>query len=142
LYWGYNGTFTEVRTIYHSWINPLHHSPLSPFSHSWNSFNRSYFSIYIHVYIIFPPYLSSYILFLYPSPPTSTNLPDKTCFAFLFCFCKKKKKIIIITFMFKIDTGCSLWHFHVCIYYNLNWFTPSIFLLSTLVPFLRWFQQT
>jgi hypothetical protein len=26
-----------------------------PFPHSWNSFNRSYFSIYIHVYTIFAP---------------------------------------------------------------------------------------
>jgi hypothetical protein len=35
----------------------------------------------------------------------------------------------------------SSWHFHVYTYYNPNWFIPSIFLLSTLVPFLRWFQQ-
>jgi hypothetical protein len=31
--------------------------------------------------------------------------------------------------------GVSLWHFHVYIYFNLNWFI-SIFLHSTLVPFL------
>jgi hypothetical protein len=31
--------------------------------------------------------------------------------------------------------------FHVYVYYNLNWFISSIFLLSTLVPFLGWFQQ-
>jgi hypothetical protein len=29
-----------------------------------------------------------------------------------------------------------LWHFRVYMYYNLNWFISSIFLLSTLVPFL------
>jgi hypothetical protein len=27
--------------------------------------------------------------------------------------------------------GVSLWHFHVYMYYNLNWFIPSIFRLST-----------
>jgi hypothetical protein len=44
--------------------------------------------------------------------------------------------------MFKIAIqGVLLWHIHVCMYYNLNWFILSIFLLSTLVPFLRWFQQ-
>jgi hypothetical protein len=36
----------------------------------------------------------------------------------------------------------SMWHFHVNMYYNLNWFTPCIFLLSTLVPFLWWFQHS
>jgi hypothetical protein len=44
--------------------------------------------------------------------------------------------------LFKIAIqGISLWHFHVYMYYNLNWFIPSIFLLSILVPFLWWFQQ-
>jgi hypothetical protein len=33
--------------------------------HSWNSFNRSHFSIYLHVYIVFPPFLPSYTLSLY-----------------------------------------------------------------------------
>jgi hypothetical protein len=35
----------------------------------------------------------------------------------------------------------SLWCFHVYMYYNPSWFIPSIFLLSTLVPFLWWSQQ-
>jgi hypothetical protein len=44
--------------------------------------------------------------------------------------------------LFKIATqGVSLRHFHVYMYYNLNWFISPIFLLSTLVPFLWWFQQ-
>jgi hypothetical protein len=30
LYWGHIVTFTKVLTIYHSWIHPLHHSPLFP----------------------------------------------------------------------------------------------------------------
>jgi hypothetical protein len=33
-----------------------------------------------------------------------------------------------------------LWYFHVHMYYNPNWFV-SIFLHSTLIPFLWWFQQ-
>jgi hypothetical protein len=37
--------------------------------------------------------------------------------------------------------GVSLWHFHIYMYYSLIWFISSIFLLSTLVPVLWWFQQ-
>jgi hypothetical protein len=47
------------------------------------------------MYRIFPPYLPSYTLSLYPLslPPTGANPSDKTCFAFLFSiFVKKKKK--------------------------------------------------
>jgi hypothetical protein len=33
-----------------------------------------------------------------------------------------------------------LWYFHVYMYYNSTWFVSSIFLHSTLVPFLQWFQ--
>jgi hypothetical protein len=36
--------------------------------------------------------------------------------------------------------GVSLWHFHVYMCCNLNWFIPSIFLLSILVLFIWWFQ--
>jgi hypothetical protein len=44
--------------------------------------------------------------------------------------------------LFKIAIhGVSLWHFHVYTYYNWNCFISSIFLLSTLVPVLWWFQQ-
>jgi hypothetical protein len=42
--------------------------------------------------------------------------------------------------MFNIDIEViSMWHFHVYIYYNPNWFI-SVFLFSNLVPFLWWFQ--
>jgi hypothetical protein len=44
--------------------------------------------------------------------------------------------------LFKIVIqGVSLWYFHVYMYYNPNLFISSIFLLSTLVSFLWWFQQ-
>jgi hypothetical protein len=117
-------------------LTPPHHSPLCPLPHYWNSFNRPHFSIYSYVFVVFPPHSPSHTLCWYPPPPVSNNFPD--CFAFLFFFCTKNKK----TFLFKIATqGVSLWQFHVYMYYNLNWFFLSIFLLSTLVPFLWWFQQ-
>jgi hypothetical protein len=63
LYWEYNVTFTNVLTIYHSCIHPpLFFSFILPSLHSWNSFNRSHLSIFMHEYIIFPPYSSSYTL--------------------------------------------------------------------------------
>jgi hypothetical protein len=64
LCWGYIVTFTKILTIYCNWIHPLHHFPLSPLisSHSWNNFNRSHFSIYIHVYTLYAPYSPSYTL--------------------------------------------------------------------------------
>jgi hypothetical protein len=44
--------------------------------------------------------------------------------------------------LFKIAMqGVSLWHFHVYMYYNPNCSICSIFLPSTLVPFLWWFQE-
>jgi hypothetical protein len=37
--------FLQYIEIYHTWIHPLHHSPLSPSPpHSWNSFKRNHFS--------------------------------------------------------------------------------------------------
>jgi hypothetical protein len=49
LNWRYFVALTKVLTIYCSWIHPLRHSPLSllPAFYTWNSFNRSHFSIYI-----------------------------------------------------------------------------------------------
>jgi hypothetical protein len=44
-------------------ILPFPHSP-----YSWNSFNRSHFFIYIHVYTILAPYSSSYSLSSHPPP--------------------------------------------------------------------------
>jgi hypothetical protein len=65
LYWGYIVTFTKVLTIYHSWIYPICHSPLSPAPHSWNSFNRSHFSFCTYGYIILLPYSPSSTLSFY-----------------------------------------------------------------------------
>jgi hypothetical protein len=46
----------KMYQIYHIWIHFLHHSHLSLYPHSWNSFNRHHFYIFIHVYTIFAPY--------------------------------------------------------------------------------------
>jgi hypothetical protein len=74
-------------------------------------------------------------------PSTAAHPPprqDPFCPTVLW-FCKRKKWYLCL---FKITIqGVSLWHFHVYMYYNLNWFISSIFLLSTLVPFLWWFPQ-
>jgi hypothetical protein len=48
--------------------------------------------------------------------------------SFVLKFCKRKKWQFSL---FKIPTQkVSLWHFHVHMYYNLNWSISSIFLLS------------
>jgi hypothetical protein len=78
-------------------------SPCPPFSfislspHSWKSFNRSYFSIYIHVYTVCALYSFFYIL----SPPFPHSHWYQCPRQDLFCppvlqFCKRK----IMTFLF------------------------------------------
>jgi hypothetical protein len=76
LYWASIVPLTKFLTILHSLINSLHLSPLSSLSHSWNSFNRYYFSIYIHVYRIFPPYSPTDPLSLYLPPSHWYPPPD------------------------------------------------------------------
>jgi hypothetical protein len=99
LRWEYLVTFIRVLTIYHNWTPPSIILLYSPSPYSWNSFSRSHFSIYRHEYTIFPLFSPSYTLSLCPPPPTGTNSPDKTYFAFLFLyFCKKNSHFC----MFKI----------------------------------------
>jgi hypothetical protein len=60
-----------------------------------------------YLYCIHPPIALPHLL----SPHTGTNLPDRTCSTLLF------------SDLVKIATqGVYLWHFHVYMYYNLNWF--------------------
>jgi hypothetical protein len=74
-------------------------------------------------------------------PPTGTNFfPQQD----LFCppvpnFVeeKKGKKLHFCLFEIKVATQeVSLWHFHVYMDHNPNWFISSIFLHSTVIPFL------
>jgi hypothetical protein len=84
-----------------------------------------------------PPY-SPPTPFPYTLPPCTGANPQtiRTCFTFLFSVFEKRHFCL-----FKIAIQrVSLWHFHAYMYYNPNWFI-SIFLLSTLVPFIQWFQQ-
>jgi hypothetical protein len=108
----------------------------SPSPHSWNSFNRFHFHRWVHN---IPPHSPSYILFLYPLPAEGyIQPPGRTCFTFLSFVMEKKRHFCLLKISIQ---RVLLWKFHVYMYYNPNWFIPSIFLLSILVLFLWWFQQ-
>jgi hypothetical protein len=68
-------------------------------------------------------------------PPLVPTLHAGTILLSCSLFMKNKKKF------FCLFKGVSLWHLPLYMYYNSNWFILSIFSLSTLVPFLWWFQQ-
>jgi hypothetical protein len=75
--------------IYHTRVHPLHLSPSSLLPHSWNSFNRSHFCLYIYVCTLFALYLPfqpfpNHLPF--PSMPTLLSLPPpgRNCSAFWF----------------------------------------------------------
>jgi hypothetical protein len=87
-------------------------------SHSWNSFNRYHFPIYMHVYTECIQYSPSHALSPSHSSPTGTNPPGRTCFALLFSDFVREKKWHFC--LFKIATqGVSLWHFHVYMHCTL-----------------------
>jgi hypothetical protein len=112
-------------------------SSLPPFEIYFNSF----FSIYIHLYTVFGPYSPSYSLLPHP-PPSHCYQTVSTCLSLLISEFTKERKKKFHFCLFKITTQrITLWHFHVYMYYSLIWFISSIFLLSTLVPFLWLFQQ-
>jgi hypothetical protein len=81
------------------------------------SFNRSHFSIFIHEYIIFPPYLSSFTLSLCPLPSHWNQLPDRTYFTFLhFTF---KKMHVCLKY--------SKFHYGISMYIgNISWNGSSL----------------
>jgi hypothetical protein len=90
----------------------------------------------MHEYVIFPPYSSSFTLSLYFSPPPLVPTPRLHLFYLRGLHFGKQ------WFLFKIALqGDSLWHFCVCTYYNASCFMSSIFVLSTLIPFLWWYHQ-
>jgi hypothetical protein len=83
---------------------------------------------YIHPHTLSPHFL----------PPIGSKYPTENCSTLCSLIFLKKKKWL----SFKIAThGVSLWHFYVYMYYNPDCLIYSIFLLSTLVPSLWWFQQ-
>jgi hypothetical protein len=77
--------------------------------------------------------------FPYLSPFPWTNAPRKGLFCVLW-FYKRKINDIFMCFIQihrKFPCGPSM---YVCMYYSPNCFITSIFLLTTLVPFLWWYQ--
>jgi hypothetical protein len=72
---------------------------------------------------IHPPIPCLYILNLPLEPTTKQDL----FYPPVLQFCKKKKWHFCL---FKIAIqGVDLWHFHVFMYYNSNWFISYVFLL-------------
>jgi hypothetical protein len=127
---GYTVKFTNVLTtyqIYKTWIHPFI-ILLAPSPHCWNSFKLNHF---LHIYVH-----SSWTIFTFPCflhllpPPSGTNTPTQGLFS---DFVNGK-----MTFLFVLGsyTGSFLVTFPCTYEYNSNLFIASIFLLSTLVPFL------
>jgi hypothetical protein len=105
---------------------PLYFIP--PNLHCLNSFNRYHFCMYTVILL----YVHSYNL----SQPGA--LLQTTCSTSVLQFCKRKKCPF---YLFKIVTQeVPLCHFLIYKYYSSIWFTSSIFLICTLVPFLWWFH--
>jgi hypothetical protein len=88
LYLGYIVTFTKVLTIYHSWIHPLHRSPLSPPPIPGIVSAGLIFHFHIWVHNI-PTIFTSYTLSLYPPPLTGANLKTRTVLPSCSLFLKK-----------------------------------------------------
>jgi hypothetical protein len=114
LCWGHNVTVTKVLIIYHSWIQPLHHSPLSPSPPIPGIVSTGLIFPLAneHVCIIFLSCSSSYIFSLYLPPPADWS--PRTCFAFLvsffFFFFKKRRHFCLFNIPIQ---GVLLQHFHV-----------------------------
>jgi hypothetical protein len=91
--------------------------------HSWNSFDRSHFSIFIHEHIIFPLYSPSYTFCLQP-PPTPCTRAYPHAGTVLHSYSLFLKKRYFCLYKIAIQR-VLLWNFHVCMYYN-----PPILLLN------------
>jgi hypothetical protein len=84
---------TKILKIYHSLIDPIHHSLLSPAPSFPGIVLTHHFPIHIHVYTLFA--LCSHSQTLSPPPPIPLvpTSPDRTCSALLFSdFVKEKQQ--------------------------------------------------
>jgi hypothetical protein len=107
VHWVFIVTFTKVLRVYHSLFPSFITILYPPSPHSWNSFSRSHFSIFLCKYIIFSPYSLSYTLSLYPPSPTvinsQTGSVSPSCSLFLkqeIFVCKSYTEIFIMTFLY------------------------------------------
>jgi hypothetical protein len=75
------------------------------------------------VYITFAPYSPTPFTYTLPHPTRTYLIQELFCLPILH-FCDKKCHSYLLTIAIQV---VSLWHFHVRIHYNLNWFIPSIF---------------
>jgi hypothetical protein len=55
---------------------------------------------------------------------------------------RRRRRNDILCFFKTVTQTVFLWHFIVYMHYRLIWSISSIFLLSTLVPFLWWFKNS
>jgi hypothetical protein len=101
-------------------FNLPHYYPLSLLPHSWNSFNRSHFSIFIYEYVIFPPYSPFYTFFLY-FPPSYWYEPPVTSWSL---FLKKKDIFVHIRQLYR-DCLCGI-SMYICIIIQIG-SSPSFF---------------
>jgi hypothetical protein len=108
------GTLWHLQNSYNkSLLNSLPpvFSFISSSLHSWDTFNRSHFSICTHVYIILPPYSPSYTPSPHPSHSHWYQAPRKDLFCFPFLWFTKKKSHFCLFKIARQDV--YLWHFHV-----------------------------
>jgi hypothetical protein len=124
------GTLWHLQRYLKYYLNsPRHQSPLLP-TPILRIVSTGHMVPFSHEYTIFLPYSLSFTfslcppLLLVPTPYIGPVLPS--CPSFL-------KKRHLCLFKMAIQ-GVSIWHFHEYLYYILNWFIPSIFFLSILVP--------
>jgi hypothetical protein len=117
-------------------------SPLLPFSfiphyhHSWYSFSRSHFSIYIHLCTLFALYLPSPVLSpLTGTTPLPPSPPGRTCSVLLFANYVKEKKWHFCLFEIvnrEFPCGTSV---YICI---MTWLESFISCILNCFTFLWW----
>jgi hypothetical protein len=131
----YKSSYNTSNISYLNHPHPINQCSLSPFLHIPGvvspglvfpfKYIYTWYLHHIHPPMSFPHFLPS---------PTATNPLDRICFTFLLSNIIKDE--IMNFFLFKMAIqGVSLWHFHVYVCYNFNWFISIFFaFLGKLLP--------